>query len=120
MARIIVPIDDLAAPVVAANFGRAAGFWVQDDERPGEIIANVAAGESGGAGIKAAQQVLDLHPDALLTPRLGDNAAKVLRAAGIELRRSLPGPVSVTLAAHARGELDELTDFHPGYHGAST
>lgn len=119
MARIIVPIDEPATPVVAANFGRAAAFWVQDDDRPGEVVANTAAGEPGGAGIKAAQQVLDLNPDALLAPRLGDNAARVLHAAGIELRRSRPGPVADTLTAHARGELDELTDFHPGHHGAT-
>ena len=119
MARIIVPIDKPAAPVVAANFGRATAFWVQDDDRPAEIVPNEAAGEPGGAGIKAAQQVLDLRPDALLAPRLGDNADAVLRSAGIELRRSRPGPVADTLAAHARGELDELTDFHPGHHGAS-
>lgn len=119
MARIIVPIDHPTHPVVAANFGRAAAFWVQADGAPGEIVANPAAQEPGGAGIKAAQQVIDLHPDVLITPRLGENAAQVLRAAGIELRRSRPGPVADVVDALVHGELDELTDFHPGHHGAS-
>lgn len=119
MARIIVPIDHPTQPVVAATFGRAEAFWVALDDDPGEIVANPAAAEPGGAGIKAAQRVIDLHPDVLIAPRLGENAARALRAAGIEVRRSRPGPVRDVVDALARGELDELTDVHPGHHGAS-
>jgi len=119
MTRIVVPINDASPAVVAANFGRAGAWWVHDDEAPVEVVANTAAQEPGGAGIKAAQQVLDLHADVLIAPRLGENAARVLRAGGVELRRSVPGPAEDLVDAYARGVLEELTDFHAGHHGAS-
>lgn len=119
MTRIIIPIEGRDNPVVAASFGRAAAFWVKDGDNPAEIVDNAAISDPGGAGIKAAQQVIDLQADALLTPHLGENAAKVLRGAGISLFRSLQGPASATADAHARAELDVLGDFHRGHHGAS-
>jgi predicted Fe-Mo cluster-binding NifX family protein len=71
----------------------------------------------GGAGIKAAQTVVDLGAEVLITPRLGENAAEVLRAAGIRLYASVEGTAFTNISRMMKGELETLEEVHPGFHG---
>ncbi len=117
--KIAVPVDEqsLQAPV-CLSFGRAPYYLLYDSDK-GEAVfmANSAAASSGGAGIKAAQTLVDAQIGALLTPRCGENAAAVLVAAGVKLYKSQAGAAQANLDAWQAGELPRLADFHAGLHG---
>ena len=56
--------------------------------KEGTFIENSAANSEGGAGIKAAQNVVDSKAEILITPRCGQNAADVLQAADIKIYKT--------------------------------
>lgn len=61
------------------RFGRAAFFLVVDsDTLKFSVIDNAARAASGGAGIVAAQSVIDQHVEAVIAGQLGPNALNVL------------------------------------------
>ena len=62
---------------ISDTFGRTEYFLIYDMEnKTAEYIDNSAAASQGGAGIKAAQTVVDQNVEALLTPQCGENAAR--------------------------------------------
>ena len=77
---------------------------------------NSAAAGLGGAGIKTAQNIADLKVHALITPRLGENAAEVLKAAGIAIYRSQSENVLENIEAMLSGKLPLLSQIHKGFH----
>ena len=91
--KIAIPVDiNEHSHTVSASFGRAAHFFIYDEDTgTGETIVNMAAHSAGGAGIQAAQAVADSGAGALLTPRCGQNAANVLLAAGMLPYKDAPG-----------------------------
>lgn len=115
--KLIIPLDEDQQSVCPA-FGRTPWFLLWDTEQDaGEILPNPAAQAEGGAGLKAAQTVVDSGASVLLTPRCGENAAEVFRTAGIQIYKT-GGPVAAdNIAAYQAGELEKLTHFHAGYHG---
>ncbi len=120
MPLVVLPVAGSgSASKVSDSFGRAEAFLVYDTES-GERTEqpNQGLSSSGGAGIKAAQQVVDVGANVLLAPQLGENAAKILRAGGISLFKSRSGDTSDTIAAYLAGELPPLTQTHPSQHGA--
>ena len=118
--KIAVPVqgpgNDTA---VSTSFGRAAGFLVyDDDEGTTHILNNSAAQSAGGAGIHAAQTIVDSGAKTLLTPQCGGNAAKVLLAAGVKLYKTRQGlTVMENIDWFLKGELTELSEIHEGFHG---
>lgn len=73
-------IDSDISPV----FGRAPWFIMVDSEDMShESFENPAAGQSGGAGIQAAQFVLEKNPEAVLSSNIGPNAFEVLKAGSL-------------------------------------
>lgn len=118
--KIAVPVEGLGNDTaVSASFGRAAGFLVFDNgEGTTKILSNDAAQSAGGAGIRAAQTVVDSGAMILLTPQCGGNAAKVLLAAGVKLYKTQPDvSASENIKRFLRGELTELSEIHEGFHG---
>ena len=90
-------------------FGRCPVFLFVDAEtRQVEALENPAAAASGGAGIQAAQLVVDRGAGAVITGRLGPNAARVLEAAGIEIRRLEGRTAGEALERFIAGELPPL------------
>ena len=75
--KIAIPVDEKTLESrVCVSFGRTPYFLIYDVETKESIfIDNSAAASTGGAGIKAAQIIVDNKADVLLTPRLGENAA---------------------------------------------
>jgi predicted Fe-Mo cluster-binding NifX family protein len=68
------------------RFGRAGWFLVVDPlSKSWEAVQNPAAGQSRGAGIAAAQFVVDRGVEAVVSGRFGPNAARALDAAGIRM-----------------------------------
>jgi predicted Fe-Mo cluster-binding NifX family protein len=88
----------------SGSFGRCPYFLIFDTEGEGfEAVRNPAENASGGAGVQAAQLLVDRKVAAVLTGRVGPHAMDVLRAAGI--------------AIHDIGERDApsaLEDFRAG------
>ena len=113
----------IAAPVTQGKdaidtfFGRAPFFAVKDTET-GAITfePNPAAQAEGGAGIKAAQAIVDLGVEALLVPQVGQNAQDVLVAGGVDVFQSSGGDLEVNFKALEAGTLNKLLEAHAGYH----
>jgi predicted Fe-Mo cluster-binding NifX family protein len=116
---IAIPVDENSLNTgVCISFGRAPHFMVFDtDTNKGEFYVNSAAESQGGAGVKAAQSIVDFGADVLLTPRCGDNAVEVFKAAGIKMYKTNDGLAMVYIKAFLKGDLSLLTESHPGFHG---
>lgn len=102
---------------VSQSFGRTYYFVVVDSETLEiEVIDNEAASSQGGAGIKAAQAVVDSGAGVVVTFHCGQNAADVLKAADIKILKAVHGTIAEMVQKYKAGELAELTEIHPGYH----
>lgn len=103
---------------VCRSFGRTVYFILADTEAPDfTVLDNSAAAAQGGAGIKAAQAIVDSGAKAVVTFHCGENAARVLKAAEIKIMKAVPGTVGEAVEKFKNGELSELTEIHAGYHG---
>lgn len=115
--KIVVPIEEDEMEL-CPSFGRAPQFYVYDtDTATGTVIENDAIHTPGGAGIKAAQTVIDVGAEVVLLPRCGENAAKVLAAANVQLYQSVGSSVTGNIQAFLANQLTVLTEIHPGFHG---
>lgn len=117
--KIAIPADDRNMEGnVSSSFGRAPYYLIYDtDSQSGEFIENSAARAQGGAGIKAAQEVVDARVQILVTPRLGEHAARVLEGARIRSYQCIPGSLIENINAFTESRLEFLQEIHPGYHG---
>lgn len=116
--KIAIPVDNNTNGNISVSFGRAPYFiFIDTDKNVSEYIINDAANSQGGAGIKAAQIIVDKKADALITPRCGENAANVLKAAGIEIYKSNSSSVEENLRDLKDKRLNLLTEIHQGFHG---
>lgn len=116
--KIVMPVDENNMETkVSVSFGRAPFFLVYDLEtKENTFIDNKAATSPGGAGIIAAQTVVDSKTEALLTPRCGQNAADVLKSGKVKLYKSIDGTVEENIKAFNDGKLDPLDEIHAGFH----
>lgn len=114
--KIAIPINE-DKRTIGDSFGRVPLFAVwNSDSGSVDYLDNSAAASQGGAGIKAAQLLVDADIEAVLTPRCGENATGVLQAANISLYKSVGDNMGKNLAAFEAGELEELTEIYPGLH----
>ncbi|NLV82798.1 MAG: dinitrogenase iron-molybdenum cofactor biosynthesis protein [Synergistaceae bacterium] len=117
--KIAIPVDEKTLESnVCASFGRTPYFLIYDIETKESIfIDNSAAASTGGAGIKAAQTIVDNKVNALLTPRCGQNAADVIKSADIKIFKTASASVKDNIAAYIDGKLPLLDEIHAGFHG---
>lgn len=117
--KIAIPVDDKnTKSKVCVSFGRAPYFMFYDTENNhSKFINNRAANSQGGAGIKAAQIIVDNNADALITPRCGENAAEVLKAAYITIYKSEDKSIEENLNDLKEQKLKLLIKTHSGFHG---
>lgn len=117
--KIAIPVDDKSMETtVCQSFGRTPYYLIYDTESKEPVfLDNSAIASQGGAGIKAAQTIVDNKVSALLTPRCGENAAEVLKAANIKLYKTLNSSIQDNIDALKEGKLSPLQDIHPGFHG---
>jgi predicted Fe-Mo cluster-binding NifX family protein len=83
--KIVIPADgaDLDAPT-SPVFGRCQTFmFVDSDTFDFLALSNPARDALGGAGVEAVQLVLQHGAEAVIARRLGPNAFRMIRAAGI-------------------------------------
>ena len=115
--KIAIPLDENKKDV-CVSFARAPYFMVCDgNEGAVEIIENPAAEAEGGAGLKAAQFVLDSGADTVITVRCGENAGNVFKAAEVKVYKSQVEDARENVKLLKEEKLSELTKFHAGFHG---
>jgi len=116
--KIAMPVDDkYMESGVCVSFGRTPYFVMYDTNIKESIfLDNSAAASQGGAGIKAAQSIVDKGANVLITPRCGENAADVLKAANIGIYKSINGSFMDNINAFVEGKLSLLDEIHAGLH----
>lgn len=117
--KIAIPVEDKSMDKnVCVSFGRAPYFLLYDtNTKESEYLDNSAVLNQGGAGIRAAQVIADNGVKALITPRCGENAEKVLSSAEVLIYKSINGTVKQNIDAFCAEKLSLLTEIHPGFHG---
>ncbi len=117
--KIAIPVEDKSMEKnVCVSFGRAPYFLLYDtNTKESEYLDNSAVLNQGGAGIRAAQVIADNGVKALITPRCGENAEKVLSSAEVLIYKSINGTVKQNIDAFCAEKLSLLTEIHPGFHG---
>src|SRR5690554_6311510 len=117
--KITIPVDDKSlSSNVCVSFGRTPYFLIYDtDTQKSVFLDNSAASSTGGAGIKAAQIIVDNKVNALITPRCGENAANVLKSADIKIYKTAGISAKKNIDNFISGKLSLLDEIHPGFHG---
>ncbi len=109
-------LDDIITP----QFGRANVFTVVEFDgeiKSTEIVKNPAADLPSGAGITAAQLLIDKGVKVLLTGNVGPKAMNALRAANIEIYRADGMKVEDAVRKFAEGKLEKITVARGGRGG---
>ncbi|MGD9566918.1 MAG: NifB/NifX family molybdenum-iron cluster-binding protein [Sedimentibacter sp.] len=117
--KLMIPLDENSTKSnVCISFGRSPYFLIFDtDSNESKYIKNTAAESQGGAGIKAAQIIVDNKAEILITPRCGKNAAEVLNAANIQIYKSINESIKDNIDNFTMGKLSILDEVHEGFHG---
>jgi len=93
---------------VDPRFGRCQYFvFVDSDTMAFEAMANEAIAASGGAGIQAAQIVVNKGVDVLISGNIGPNAFQVLSTAGVKIATGAYGTVKEAVEMYKNGRLSE-------------
>jgi predicted Fe-Mo cluster-binding NifX family protein len=108
--RIVVSAQggNLEAPA-SPVFGRCPSYiFVDTETMQFEAVPNPAMNQGGGAGIQAAQFVVEHGAQAVLTGNLGPNAFDVLQAAGVPGYLLPEGTVRQAVEAFKAGHLQPM------------
>jgi predicted Fe-Mo cluster-binding NifX family protein len=99
------------------RFGRCLYLVIVDSETMQyEAIPNMAAGSTGGAGIQAAQTLVNKGVKVVITGNVGPNAFGALSAAGIEILTASSGTVREVFEQFKKGELQKTAGPTVGGH----
>jgi len=115
---IAIPADEKSLESkVCVSFGRAPYFAIYDtNTKTTRYLDNSAAAAQGGAGINAAQLIVDNKVNVLLAPRCGENANDVLKSADIKIFKTMDNTIDNNIKAYLEGSLSELELIHKGFH----
>jgi predicted Fe-Mo cluster-binding NifX family protein len=95
-------LDAPASPI----FGRCPMYvFVDTDTMESDAVENPAISASGGAGIQAAQFVVEQGAGAVVTGNMGPNAFNVLQSAGVPIYLFGGGTVRQAVEAFRAGQL---------------
>lgn len=110
--RIVVTSNgrDLDAPA-SSVFGRCPFYlFVDTDTMQCQAVDNPALSAAGGAGIQAAQLIIEQGAQAVLTGNVGPNAYNVFRAANVPVYLIGEGTVREAIEAYKAGRLPSTAD----------
>jgi predicted Fe-Mo cluster-binding NifX family protein len=106
-------LDAAASPV----FGRCQTFvFVDTETMEFEALPNPAMNQGGGAGIQAAQFVVNQGAQAVLTGNLGPNAFDVFQAASVPGYLIPDGTIRQAVEAYKMGQLQAMGGANVGAH----
>ena len=92
---------------VDTRFGRCPYFIIFDtDDDTFSHIENQSSQAMGGAGVQAAQILVDQNIKAVITGNIGPNAYKVLSVASINVYSGTAGPVENAIDKLKKDELE--------------
>ena len=92
------------------RFGRCQYFIFIDPESMAfEAISNESASAMGGAGIQAAQNVVDHDVEVVLTGNMGPNAFQTLSAAGVKVITGASGSIKNVIKDFNSGKYEVTT-----------
>ncbi len=93
---------------VDPRFGRCQYFvFVDSDTMAFEAIPNEAITAPGGAGIQAAQTVVNKGGNVVISGNIGPNAFQVLSTAGVKIATGAYGTVKEAVEMYKAGRLNE-------------
>jgi len=93
---------DLSSPI-DDKFGRAPRFLIYDTEKKSyAVLANDAANDAQGAGIKAAEIVVKAGASAVVAGEYGPKATDALTKAGVKIYPAKPADVKDALTLYFR------------------
>ncbi len=93
---------------VDPRFGRSQYFvFVDSDTMAFEAMLNEAIAAPGGAGIQAAQTVLNRGGNVVISGNIGPNAFQVLSTAGVRIATGAYGTVKEAVEMYKAGRLSE-------------
>jgi len=108
--------DSLDA-TVDSRFGRCPYFVIVDSETMEfSAISNDSTNAAHGAGIQAAQTVVNMGAKVVITGNVGPNAFNVLSATGIKIVTGASGSVKEAVEKYKSGQLKETGNPTVGDH----
>lgn len=119
--RIVVSAqgDTLESPT-SPVFGRCPSYLFVDGETiTFEALENPAMSQGGGAGIQAAQFVINHGAQVVLTGNLGPNAFDVLEAAGVQAYLVPEGSVRQAVEDFKAGRLQNIEAANAAAHAGA-
>lgn len=95
-----------ANSLVDPRFGRCTYFAIIDtDTMEFKFVENPALRSPGGAGVNAAQFLVDEGVEILVSGNVGPNAEQALRAGGIKIVTGVSGTLKEVVEKIKRGEI---------------
>ncbi|MGC9073742.1 MAG: NifB/NifX family molybdenum-iron cluster-binding protein [Caldisericum sp.] len=92
--------------IVDPRFGRCPYFIIVDtDTMQFKVIENSGMGRQGGAGVNAAQLLVDEGVQVLISGNVGPNAEQALKSGGIRIITGVSGTVKEVIEKLKRGEI---------------
>ncbi|HAS27743.1 MAG TPA: dinitrogenase iron-molybdenum cofactor biosynthesis protein [Dehalococcoidia bacterium] len=106
---------------VDSRFGRCPYFIIADpDTMEYEYLDNASAQAGGGAGIAAAQMIVEKGVESVLTGNCGPNAYNVLSPAGIKVITGVSGRIADVIEDYKEGRYKESAEANvSSHHGKS-
>lgn len=102
---------------VDARFGRCPYFIIVDSETMQfNAVVNDSTSSAHGAGIQAAQTVVNMGVNVVITGNVGPNAFNVLSATGLKIVTGVSGSIRDAVNKYINGELKETTNPTVGGH----
>ena len=109
MKIILTSSGSSLASETSEVFGRSPYFILADSETSEyKAYENPALSASGGAGIQAAQFVIDLGADVIINGNIGPKALKVIQSANIKIFKHEGQTAAEVFANFKAGKLGEL------------
>jgi predicted Fe-Mo cluster-binding NifX family protein len=117
MKMCVSASSDSLDAVVDSRFGRCPYFVIVDSETMEfKAVANNSSNAAHGAGIQAAQTVVNLGVKVVITGNVGPNAFNVLAATGIKIVIGASGSVKEAIEKYKNGQLQEVSNPTVGGH----
>lgn len=114
--KIAVSVEENRTDV--CPFAARSPYFLLYENGTSDIVENPAAQAESGAGIQAAQFLIDNEVTHFIAVRVGGNAAEVFKAAGIPIYTSEHKTAAEDIAALEAGRLEKQKGVFEGFHGA--
>ena len=107
-----------AGDLTDPRFGRCAFFAIYDTEQEAyRFIENKAQSSGGGAGIAAAQQLIDEDVEVILTGNMGPNAYNVMVNTGMKAYRVGSVPLNKAIELFKEAKLEAISEAGSAHYG---